>query len=230
MAKRNRKSPREVLSLFSDVARRKKEGVHLSQNDVSIFDVIPTQERSNDQGSAHEPGPQQPDYARPQTRSAGLQGSSKPSYRVPSWKRAEFGRLKQAEDGTAAKAAPCQVFRQEAGEQMKDKPFAPVIVAGSKWKKIMKMLVLVLVVVFIFVLVQVTLGPSIKGLGSSKLVVQGILYTRDNPSAIVNGQVVYEGDMILGVTVIEINKDSVEFEEDKSETKEARRFTKRVRQ
>jgi hypothetical protein len=48
--------------------------------------------------------------------------------------------------------------------------------------------------------------------GSGALIVKGILYSRDEPSAVVSGQVVYEGDEILGATVVKINESSVEFE------------------
>ncbi len=48
--------------------------------------------------------------------------------------------------------------------------------------------------------------------GTSGLVVKGIVYSRDRPSAIVGDQIVHEGDVIFGVTVVKINKSSVEFE------------------
>ncbi|MHC4193703.1 MAG: thioredoxin domain-containing protein [Planctomycetota bacterium] len=40
----------------------------------------------------------------------------------------------------------------------------------------------------------------------------GILYAKENPSAIVNGKVVREGDVVGGVIVLKIGKDMVEFE------------------
>lgn len=40
-----------------------------------------------------------------------------------------------------------------------------------------------------------------------------ILYTEDNPLAVVDGQIVHEGDVIGGVTVVKIHKHKVEFEE-----------------
>jgi len=45
-----------------------------------------------------------------------------------------------------------------------------------------------------------------------KLVVKGILYSDDNPSAIIGTQIVHQGDKVSGATVIKINKDGVEFE------------------
>ncbi|MHC4259589.1 MAG: thioredoxin family protein [Planctomycetota bacterium] len=40
----------------------------------------------------------------------------------------------------------------------------------------------------------------------------GILYARENPSAIVNGKVVREGEVVGSVRVLKIDKDMVEFE------------------
>ena len=40
----------------------------------------------------------------------------------------------------------------------------------------------------------------------------GILYAKENPSAIVDGKVVREGDVVDGVKVVKIEKDMVEFE------------------
>ena len=45
-----------------------------------------------------------------------------------------------------------------------------------------------------------------------KLIVKGILYTEDNPSAVIGNQIVHEGETIRGVSIIKISKDSVEFE------------------
>jgi hypothetical protein len=50
---------------------------------------------------------------------------------------------------------------------------------------------------------------------SGQLTVTGILYSEGNPSsssASINGRPVYEGETILGATVVKIYKDSVEFE------------------
>jgi hypothetical protein len=52
---------------------------------------------------------------------------------------------------------------------------------------------------------------------------RGILYTEDNPSAAVNGQIVYEGEKIRGVTIIKITKENVEFELN------GKRWTQKVR-
>ena len=43
---------------------------------------------------------------------------------------------------------------------------------------------------------------------------QGILYSEDDPTAVIGTQVVHEGEKILDVTIVKINKDKVEFERD----------------
>jgi thioredoxin 1 len=63
--------------------------------------------------------------------------------------------------------------------------------------------------------------PTIKGsrqtpiavvLAKSHVTLSGILYAEDRPSALINGKIAYEGDLIEGVKVVEILKDKVEFE------------------
>jgi hypothetical protein len=50
---------------------------------------------------------------------------------------------------------------------------------------------------------------------------KGILYSEDNPAAVIGTEVVYEGQEISGVRVVKINPDSVEFEKgDKRWTQE----------
>ena len=44
------------------------------------------------------------------------------------------------------------------------------------------------------------------------LIVKGIVYSQDSPSAVIGTQIVREGDKVLGATIVKINKDSVEFE------------------
>ena len=41
-----------------------------------------------------------------------------------------------------------------------------------------------------------------------------IVYSQDKPSAIVNGRIVHVGDKVNSVTILKINRDSVEFEKD----------------
>ena len=65
--------------------------------------------------------------------------------------------------------------------------------------------------------VPVTTEPEIKEVEPVKPqnpVVKGILYSADNPAAIIGTQIVHAGDKISGATVIKINKGSVEFEVD----------------
>ena len=46
------------------------------------------------------------------------------------------------------------------------------------------------------------------------LIVKGIVYSQDDPSAVIGTRIVHEGDKILDATVVKINRDSVEFESD----------------
>ena len=47
--------------------------------------------------------------------------------------------------------------------------------------------------------------------GTGELIVKGIVSSGDSSSAIINNQIVREGEEISGATVVKINKDSVEF-------------------
>ncbi len=47
---------------------------------------------------------------------------------------------------------------------------------------------------------------------SANLIVKGIVYSRDNPAAVVGNQIVHEGDIISGASIIKIHQDNVEFE------------------
>lgn len=44
-----------------------------------------------------------------------------------------------------------------------------------------------------------------------RLTVKGIVYSKDSPAAVIDTQLVHEGDKISNVTVTKINKDNVEF-------------------
>ena len=46
----------------------------------------------------------------------------------------------------------------------------------------------------------------------SEIVVKGIVYSKDNPSAVIGTQIVHEGEKISGATIIKINEDNIEFE------------------
>ena len=55
---------------------------------------------------------------------------------------------------------------------------------------------------------------SVHPENNGKIIVKGILYTEAKPAAIIDNEIVYQGDQILGANVLKINKDSVEFEKD----------------
>lgn len=57
-----------------------------------------------------------------------------------------------------------------------------------------------------------TADPTINQIG--QLVVKGIVFSEDKPSAIISDRIVAEGEEILGVTVVKIQKESVVFEKD----------------
>jgi len=63
----------------------------------------------------------------------------------------------------------------------------------------------------------------VKSMGQQGMVT-GILYTIENSSAVVDGQVVHEGDTIYGVKVVKIERSTVEFK------KHGDRWRQRVRQ
>jgi hypothetical protein len=60
--------------------------------------------------------------------------------------------------------------------------------------------------------------------GTADCVVRGIVFSRTNPSAIVGNQIVCIGDTINGIKIVNITKDTVEFEKD------GRRWTQPVQQ
>lgn len=52
---------------------------------------------------------------------------------------------------------------------------------------------------------------------TSELVVKGIVYSEDDPSAVIGDRIVHEGDEIMGAIVIKIKRDNVVFEMDGKE-------------
>jgi hypothetical protein len=50
--------------------------------------------------------------------------------------------------------------------------------------------------------------------GAGDVVVRGIVWSQDNPVAIIGTQIVYQGQTVDGVKIVKISKDSVEFEKD----------------
>ena len=47
--------------------------------------------------------------------------------------------------------------------------------------------------------------------GTSSIIVRGIVYSDDKPSAVIGNDILHEGDTLGTVTILKINKDSVEF-------------------
>jgi hypothetical protein len=65
-------------------------------------------------------------------------------------------------------------------------------------------------------------GPDDQGGTEVQLIVTGIVYSEDSPTAVIGTKIVREGDDIMGAKVVKINPDSVDFEKD------GKRFTQRV--
>lgn len=61
------------------------------------------------------------------------------------------------------------------------------------------------------------IGSTTTEIKTSELVVKGIVYSEDNPSAVVGNEIVHEGEEVMGATVVKINSDSVVFEMDGKE-------------
>jgi type II secretory pathway component PulC len=59
---------------------------------------------------------------------------------------------------------------------------------------------------------SVTTVSTGTGTETPQLIVKAIVYSEDNPSAVIGKQIVHEGDEISGATIVKINEDSVEFE------------------
>jgi hypothetical protein len=55
-------------------------------------------------------------------------------------------------------------------------------------------------------------GSVTSQTGTGGLIVKGIIYSEDNPSAVIGDKIVHQGDKILDVTIMKINENSVEFE------------------
>ena len=225
MTKRKSKSPREILSLFNEAAPAKKTDDESSMNIFSVLDTTPPREESTAQEPAHEP--ERADDAVSQPPVPSPQTSPTPRPQTPSWTQAEAAQSKQLEADSAMEASHSQGLRQQMQEQTKNKFFAAKPGVSTTRQKTIMILVPILLAVLIFVLIRVSLAPTVAGGGN--LIVKGILYNEDNPSAIVNNQIVYEGDKISGATIIKINRGSVEFEVKKRWLIKSQRFTKKVR-
>jgi len=56
-----------------------------------------------------------------------------------------------------------------------------------------------------------------------KIIISGIVYTEDKPSILVGNMILYKGDEIMGVKILNINRNSVELEQgDKKWTQQVR--------
>jgi hypothetical protein len=58
---------------------------------------------------------------------------------------------------------------------------------------------------------------------TQEIEIKGILYSEENPSAIIGTEILHEGGTVSGATVVKINEDSVEFEKD------GKRWTQKVK-
>jgi hypothetical protein len=58
---------------------------------------------------------------------------------------------------------------------------------------------------------------------TDEIEIKGILYSEEDPSAIIGTEIIHEGGTVSGATVVKINKDSVEFERD------GKRWTQKVK-
>ena len=79
-------------------------------------------------------------------------------------------------------------------------------------------MIIVFVVIFIYNTIRPALSRSAFGM------VEGVIYSMDTPSALIDGQVVKEGQKIYGVRVTGISKNEVKFESS------SRSWQQRVRQ
>ena len=57
-------------------------------------------------------------------------------------------------------------------------------------------------------------APQPPVIGAGPLAVKGILYSEDNPSAVIGAQIAHIGDEIAGAIIVNITKNAIEFERD----------------
>lgn len=57
-------------------------------------------------------------------------------------------------------------------------------------------------------------NSAVSNQGSSRLIVRGILYSKDKPRAIIGTDIVNEGDLIRGALIVKIGRKTVEFDMD----------------
>jgi len=90
-----------------------------------------------------------------------------------------------------------------------------------KWFLMAIVLIAVMVGYYFWTREEKTEVPKFSS--SGKGLVTGIV-SGDKPSAVINGKIVGEGDMVNGIRIIKIYKDKVEFE------KEGKRWRQRVKE
>ena len=59
---------------------------------------------------------------------------------------------------------------------------------------------------------QAVSSASDSNSASGDIVVKGIMYTHDRPTAVINDKILHQGDKISGAVILKINKKNVEFE------------------
>lgn len=224
MTNRKGKSPKEILSLFDDISNRKEKNNLPDGDDMSIFDVIAAQGKSTNKAKHNTP---QSDAADCQAPPEQQPNPLKQDYSLPAWKKAEADLPGKLRASWPAKKAEAENSRQKTNEQKQVESYKQAG-AGGKTKKIISICVLLLLAVSIFVFVRFVLGPKTKGIETDKFTVQAILFDKENPSAVLSGRVVREGDIISGVTVEKINKNSVVFQKNETGADGARRFTREL--
>jgi hypothetical protein len=97
-------------------------------------------------------------------------------------------------------------------------------VPSSKNKKVwfFLMVIVVLGAVGYYLWTTDLISPALDILPTSSVKVTAIVYGEENASAIVDGSVVREGDIIEGCKVVKIHREEVEFE------RKGKRFTKKI--
>jgi len=99
-----------------------------------------------------------------------------------------------------------------------------VVNGGSSIKSIKALLGLQFVVALIIAVLLYAYLAHQKPAPTPSGMIEGILYASNGSSVVINGQVLEEGDVISGITIVKISRDKVEFEKDKTH------WTQRVRE
>lgn len=228
MVKRRSRSPEEILSFFDGVEHPKEDDSQSPTGASLILDTVATQEKGDAQEARRVPEPERPDHAAPQRPVRPPRTSPTPKPRTPSWRRAETVSSKQHESATAAGAVPHQATWQQRRQQAIDKLRGSKPHVSNARRKSVILLLPILSVILTFVLYQSLSVQAANWPGADKLVVKSILYHPANASAIIDNQLVREGDKISGATVVKINKHTVEFEVRRWWSRKPQRLKKRV--